>query len=437
MLTEQEVQAMFQIKAKDLGHFDVAVCGAGIAGVSAAVSAARAGANVVLIEKSGSMGGTLTEGYVAMILDGVNKGGIIRELYAFLNARQMTCAKLGKKAEADGTRIPGCVIDVEGAKYFFDDICRKAGVHILFHSQVAGISMQEDSINALLVASECGNYSLSADIYIDATGNGIVADFAGCEWECGDPIEKRPSPASMEVCAVGLPAAYDGTDSFQDKSAYAHMLLGYGIDVSAQQATIKKLPNLQTWFMGVNFQYDVMPDDIKSLTDAVLEGRKEAFDVIERHKTIPGYEALSAVLTSPHIGIREGRRVYGQYRLSDDDILAGRKFDDGICLVTFGVDVHKLKPDDTIECGRGYHTKPYHIPYRCLVARDCINLMLAGRCISGDFYPHASYRVVGNMAATGEAAGFAAANCVKEKILPCEFDGTRVSAYMRSLGYAL
>ena len=125
------------------------------------------------------------------------------------------------------------------------------------------------------------------------------------------------------------------------------------------------------------------------------------------------------------------------YRLTDDDILDGKRFDDGICLVTFGVDVHKLKSDDTIECSRGYKAKPYHIPYRCLVARDCANLMLAGRCISGDFYPHASYRVMGNMAATGEAGGYAASECVKAGILPRDFDGRKAKEYMISLGYEI
>ena len=129
--------------------------------------------------------------------------------------------------------------------------------------------------------------------------------------------------------------------------------------------------------------------------------------------------------------------MFSLYRLTDDDILEGKRFEDGICLVTFGVDVHKLKPDDTLDCKRGYRTKPYNIPYRCLVAKDCDNLMLAGRCISGDFYPHASYRVMGNMCATGEACGFAAAKIAKECISPKQFDGRRARAFMASKGYDL
>ena len=110
---------------------------------------------------------------------------------------------------------------------------------------------------------------------------------------------------------------------------------------------------------------------------------------------------------------------------------------DGICLVTAGVDVHRLKKDDTDDCGRGYRAKPFHIPYRALLPKGVSNLLLAGRCLSGDFYPHAAYRMMGNMAATGEAAGFAAAECIKKAITPKALDGKTVSSFMQSRGYAL
>ncbi len=135
--------------------------------------------------------------------------------------------------------------------------------------------------------------------------------------------------------------------------------------------------------------------------------------------------------------VGEGRRIYGEYRITDEDILEGKRFEDGICLVTFGVDVHKLKSDDTTECKRGYRAIPYNIPYRALVPRDCKNLLLAGRCISGDFYPHSSYRVMGNMAATGEAAGFAAAKCAAAGISPRALDGKSVCEFMKTRRYEI
>ena len=428
---------MFEIRTKELGQYDVAVCGGGIAGVCAAVSAARTGARVILVEKAGSLGGTLTEGFMPNILDRDNKGGIVRELFAFLDAHGMSCPRHGKRVDENGRKRTGQLVDTEGVKYFFDKICTEAGVEVLFHSQIAALETDGDRITGALVATECGNYTLRASLYVDATGSGIVADFAGCAWECGDPAEKRPSPASLSVCAAGLDPDYDGVAGGDEKTAYAEKLREHGVEVSAQQVTAIKLPSLRTWSLGLNFEYGVMPDDIRSLSGAVLGGRREVFEAMEGHRRVPGCEGVYTVFTGSHIGIREGRRVYGEYRLTDEDILEGRKFEDGICLVTFGVDVHKLKADDTLDCGRGYRTKPYHIPYRCLVPKGCGNLMLAGRCISGDFYPHASYRVMGNMAATGEACGYAAALCVREGTAPRDFDGRRARAFMAERGYAL
>jgi len=428
---------MFRITTKDLGHFDVAVCGGGIAGACAALSAAREGAKVVLIEKAGSLGGTLTEGFMPIIHDTKNKGGIVKELFDFLNARKMTLARTGPLTDANGEPVPGIMVDTEGCKYFFEQACCQAGVTLLYHSQVTALEMENRKIGRLLVATDCGNYALSAALCIDATGNGIVAEMAGCQWDCGDPFEGRPSPAGMNFCAVGMPADYSGTETNEDKTAYANMLAENGIEVSAQQVLIRKLPGMKTWGVCLNFQYDVMPDDIRSLSGAVVDGRKEVFETMEKHKKIPGYEEAYIAFTNAHIGIREGRRIYGEYRLTDADILEGRRFEDGICLVTFGVDVHKLKSDDTTDYKRGYHAVPYNIPYRSLIPLGVSNLLLAGRCISGDFYPHASYRVMGNMAATGEAGGYAAAICAREGITPRELDGKRVSTFMESKGYEL
>ncbi len=428
---------MFTVKAKDFGRFDVAVLGGGIAGVCAAVSAARNGAKTVLVERGGSLGGTMTEGFMPLILDADNKGGIVKELYSFLNEHNMTSPRRGPLFDKDGKRLNGQMIDTEGCKYFFDKICAEAGVTVLFHSQAADLEMDGEDIKALLVVTECGNYSLSADVYIDATGNGSIAALAGCKWDCGDPHEGRPSPTSIGVCAVGMPESQRTTETAEDKRAYSDMLKEHGVNITGGVATVVKLPSHSTWDMGMNFQYDVMPDDIESLSRAVFEGRREAFETIEAHKKIEGYENLYTVFTSSHIGIREGRRIYGEYRLTDEDILSGKRFDDAVCLVTFGVDVHKLKNDDTDDCKRGYRTKPYHIPYRALIPLGCKNLLLAGRCISGDFYPHASYRVMGNMAATGEAAGYSASECSKNKILPRDFDGKKATSFMISRGYEI
>ena len=428
---------MYDLKIRPLGHFDVAVVGGGVAGVAAAVSAAREGARVVLIERSGSLGGTLTEGFVPRIIDMQNKGGIVRELFTALDADECTCRRFGKKTDDSGKNIPGDLVDTEACKYVFDKLVTEAGVKLLLYSQVMAVEMRGREIGSLLVATELGNLSLSAEVYIDASGHGALADMAGCEWECGHPETGTPQSVSVGVCTVGMPDGYAGTDTKEDKDAYGAMLKAHGISVSAEQANVIALPSKNTWVFAASFGYGVMPDDIEALTAATVEGRREGYEVIREHKRIEGYESLAVAFTSSHAGIREGRRVFGEYRISDEDITEGRKFSDGICTVTFTVDVHKMSADDTTDCRRGIRTKPYHIPYRALVARDCDNLLLAGRCISGDFFPHASYRVMGNMAATGEAAGFAAAKCAKGATRPRLVDGKEVRAFMEGRGYEI
>lgn len=421
---------MYQVDARPLGHYDVVVCGGGIAGVCAAVTAARHGAQVLLVEGSGMLGGTMTLCGISNLLDGKNKGGILQELRDFLDARGMTWARKGERFDKDGRIIPGNLMHVEGLKYFFDKLCAEAGVKVLFHSLVCSADHTDGHLHSLLLCTECGNYSVEAAVYVDATGSGAVAAMAGCAWECGDPQEGRPSPTSVGATATGFPADYNGTDDEEQKTAYAKQLEQYGITVSAQQASVTKNPR-GTWGMGFSMQYGVMPDDIESLSRAISEGRKEVFEVVEAHRRIPGYENVQIAGTDPHIGVREGRRIFGHYRLSNEDILEGRRFEDAVCLVNFRVDVHKLHANDTTELNRGFKTKPYHIPYRCLVPLGSDNLLLAGRCISGDFYPFSSYRVMGNMAGVGEAAGYAAAICAREGISPIQVDGKQVSAYMQ------
>ena len=148
---------MFKVKTKNLGSFDVAVCGGGVAGAAAAIAAAREGARVVLIERAGSLGGTLTEGFMPILHDAQNKGGIVKELFDFLNAHDMTVARHGSPVDASGKRIPGIMVDTEGCKIFFDEECEKAGVKLLYHSQIVAIEMEEDEIKRLLVSTDCGN----------------------------------------------------------------------------------------------------------------------------------------------------------------------------------------------------------------------------------------------------------------------------------------
>lgn len=421
----------FVVQTRDLGTFDVIVAGGGIAGTFAAVSAAREGGKVLLIEQSGCLGGTLTAGSVPSIMDEKDKGGMLAELFAFLNERGMSVTRFGKKVDENGKKIPGRIVDVEGCKIFFDRLTRNAGVQVLFYSRVAACEKADGSIRRVLISTEAGNYEVAAAIFIDATGNGNLAGMAECRFEWGEPGTGRMSPATTGISVVGLPESYDGTDSTMEKREYNAMLKSHGIYISTEEAGIVRLPAMKAWDMNIDYQYQVMPDDIHSLTKATMDSRDEVFENIEKHKKIPGYEAIWLEHTAEHLGLREGRRVFGHYRITTQDIIDGKKFPDGICLVQSKVDLHKIHAKDTLSVSRGIKSQPYEIPYRALIAADCDNLLLAGRCLSGDFYPHASYRMMGNMGATGEAAGFAAMYAISHQTPLTEVPATLLRERMR------
>jgi len=427
----------FQINAPLFGEYDVVVCGGGIAGFASAVSAAREGMKVALIEKGGYLGGTMTQGAILHLIDAANKGGIVKEMLDYLNSRQWTCPRKGERVDENGKKIPGFLIDIEGAKYYFDEVCTSLGIELLYYSRLCAVNTKDGKIEGLLISSDGGNFSVKGKIYIDATGNGNLAGMCGCRYECGEPQTGVMQSMSMCGVVVGYPDHINGVDSEQEKTEYHKMLEKYNVTTSGGQSGLVKMPALKAWVIGGNYEYNIRHDDIKAITDATIRGRKEIIDVVAKHSGIPGYEGMATVHTNDHIGVREGRRIYGQYRITLDDIIEGKRFDDGICLVKFIVDVHKLKKDDTLDNKRGIKTQPYNIPYRSLVPLDVDNMLLAGRCISGDFYPHASYRVMGNMAATGEAAGYAASICVKESILPKEVDGKKIRSFMDKKGYEL
>jgi len=430
------MEHVFSVPAKVM-RYDTVVCGGGVAGVAAAVSAARQGAKTALIESGGDLGGDITKGFVPQLLDCHEKGGFVKEIFDHLNAGGHTRARRGARYDAQGKKIPGTVIETEYLKSFLDQTLRDLDVDVFYHSIASHAQMEGSKITALLVATEAGNYCLQAPTYIDATGNGQLAALAGCGYDFGHPDTGSPQPASMNMLITGVPEDFRQTESGADKVAMKQIFEQAGIRISANEVLMIRSAIDGCWILAANYQYDVPSDDILALSNATRDGRIECTRIVDGLKKLPGLENVELLLVSSHLGIREGRRIRGRYKLTWEDITDGSRFDDAVCLARFSIDVHAIDANDNRDHGRGKHAVPYHIPYRALLPEGCDNLLLAGRCISGDFYAHASYRVVGNAIPTGEAAGFSAAVCAKDSILPPALDGRAVKAHMLSLGYEL
>lgn len=426
----------FSVSAPAL-HYDTVVCGGGMAGVAAAVSAARQGIRVALIESGGELGGDITKGFVPQLLDCHEKGGFVKEIFDYLNAGGHTRARRGNRYDEQGRKIPGSLVETEYLKSYLDQILRDLNVDVFYHSIASHVNLENGQITGLLVATEAGNLCFLAPTYIDATGNGQLAALAGCSYSFGHPGTGSPQPASMNMLVTGIPDNFQQTDTGADKTAMKQVFEDAGIHISANEVLFIRSAIDGCWVLAANYQYDVPYDDILSISNATRDGRIECTRIIDGLKQLPGLENIELVLVSSHLGIREGRRIRGKYTLTWEDITEGRKFDDAVCLSRFSIDVHAIDANDNRDHGLGRKAVPYHIPYRSLLPEDCGNLLLAGRCISGDFYAHSSYRVVGNVIPTGEAAGYSAAVCAKEGLLPSAVDGKAVRTYMEHLGYEL
>jgi len=407
--------------------YDVIVCGGGPAGVSAAISAGRQGLKTLLLESQGCLGGIWTSGLLCLILDAGGKAGILQELERELQARE---------AFRVSTAGSSYTYDVETMKVLLDELCLKANVDVRFHTRVVAALRDGDSIGAVITESSSGREAFVANLYVDATGNGDLAAYAGCEFDRGHPQTGKIQPATLFGIISGVPPEEMGTRGLEGKLRFRELLRSVGIEPTYQRPSLFRLPHPDLCCLMINHEFAIRCDDAKAISEATMRGRKELYDAVKALQSLPDWKEVRLVTTASHIGLREGRRIKGHYKVSVDDLLEGKRFDDGICLVRFGVDVHAVDPsEDERPYNQGMRTRPYNIPLRSLIAKDVDNLAMAGRCVSGDFWAHSSYRVTGNAVPMGEAVGIAAALSIKNKTPLAQLDGRAVGNAMRERGY--
>lgn len=389
------------------GSFDVVVCGAGPAGVAAAVASARKGARTLLLEQHGCLGGIWTSGLLSWLLDCDNKKGFMAELTQRMTARNARTLTAGGK--------PTNAFDVEVMKAVLENLCEEAGVEVWLHTRVAAAVKSGGRLTHVIIESKSGREAVAGKVFTDATGDGDLGALAGCGFDLGQPETGDTQPMSLIALVSGvsptdIKAYYNDLDSAQSWAAPKDQLRA-AMEAGGHSPSYAK-PSLfrvrdDLFILMANHEYGFKGTVARDVTRATLHARKELNALIDGLRGTGGiWKGLRLVATAEQIGVREGRRLHGLYSVKADDLREGRRFDDAVCRATFGVDVHALDPNKTkgIEV-HPWKAKPYDIPLRALVAKDVQGLMFAGRCISGDFIAHSSYRVTGNAAALGEAAG--------------------------------
>ena len=396
---------------------DVVVAGAGPAGIAAALAAARTGASVCLIEAHGCLGGVWTAGLLTWMFE-MDQPGLPREISRRLSRLEACVA---------GPDPNQYTYDIEEMKLLLEAMCAEDDVRFQLHTRARGCVMRDGAIDAVITDSKSGAQAWRAKAFVDATGDGDLAALAGCGFELGKDASRRCQPMTyMALVAVGdLEAAspficfWEGggqhrykTVNYTAVKAFRSEIQRAGVEPSYSQTKLFQVRgNLMA--LMVNHAYGASAIDAADLTRATVQGRAEVHRVVDALRRMGGvWSELRLVATCEQIGVREGRRIHGLYTVTREDLAAGRMHEDAVCKVHFGIDIHSTdgaggKGQDA--AARGAVTQPYDIPLRALVARDVSNLLMGGRCISGDFIAHSSYRVTGVAAATGQAAGVAAA----------------------------
>jgi hypothetical protein len=414
---------VFQESAREVqvaGECGVLVCGGGPAGVAAALAAARAGADVTLLEVAGCLGGIWTCGLLTKILDAGNKQGIMAELLREFAQKGSQVAKSSK----------GTVYDPEVAKLVLEELLVGAGVRILYHTRIVGaVKDANNRISVVLTESKAGRQAWRAARYVDCTGDGDLAAQAGCQFDVGTGQDCTCQPMSMLALLTGIDPEevkpYVRETNSKSKPLLLKVMEDAGIHPSYRGPTLRHLHS-GIFSIMTNHEYGVPAFDNQAVTDATIRARKEIHAIVEGLRKVGGpWKDLAIVATAEQIGIREGRRIRGRYEVDFKDLAKGLRHEQAVCRATFPIDVHALGTTENKEVDHTFAKaglKPYDIPYPALVSADVDGLLMAGRCISGDFIAHSSYRVTGNSVALGEAAGLAAAVSLSKGKMPHELD---------------
>lgn len=386
--------------------YDVIVVGGGPAGCTASIAAAREGSRVLLIEATGALGGLGTSGMVPAWCPFSDGEKII---YRGLAERIFRLAKAGVPHEP-ADKLDWVTINPEYLMSVYDREVTAAGVRPLFFSRVAAVDMAGNgSVESLVVANKAGLTRYSAKTYVDATGDGDVCAWAGAAFYKGDDdgvLQK--STLCFSVANVNTQAYLEGPELHS----------GHNPDsASARAFATGRFPLLDTHcchnlvgpgVVQFNANHIVVADttDPEQLSEAMLTGRRTAGQHLEMLKEFRPDAFADAFIVKTAIipGIRDSRRIVGDYTFTAEDWHARRSFDDEIGRNCYFIDVHKSGHPD-IHYGRG---ESHGIPFRCMLPRGLENVVTAGRCISTDDEAYGSLRVMPPCLVTGEAAGIAA-----------------------------
>lgn len=434
---------------------DVVVVGGGTTGPFAAISAARRGKKVVLIERFGSLGGNLTLGLNTKP-SGALVGGLPLEVWNLARSVGGAGEDYMAVSKTGGVKIAS-PCDPEVMKMLLTRLCVESGVQILFETVVSAPYVENGAMTGVIVEGKSGRQFIGAKVVIDCSADADMAFRADAPFVMGaGDTEKTMQPVSMyytmnkvdikrladwartcdDIPARAIPDSDEGLKYGLWLTGFNGMLKQFeadtGLRLQRDNITLKTADGLMyvnaTRVLGVDIFSPV------EFTAAIVECYRQ-IEAVSKFLTtrVPGFEQARIGQIAPVLGVRETRHVSGEYTLTGEDALEGTHFEDSIAADSSALDIHDPKGGDVDFRGM----RPYEIPYRCLVPLGVEQLLVAGRCISADHIAHARSRNMPACMATGQAAGVAAAVAIDEGVNVRDVSVPKVQAALRELGMPL
>ena len=455
----------------------VVVVGGGVAGCAAALSAARNGAETLLIESSGVLGGQAGLGIVTPLdsrftLSGESFGGILGEISDGVSAlSEKYCTNNPEEGDHWQISAPHIV------KYFLLKLLRDAGVEIRFHSTLCDSVKEGKEIKKITVLEKSGFTEIFADVFIDASGDGDLFALSGCDFSLGsengvydtlkeNDLDLRHNSEERYQGAVGVMQPVSifftmGGVDYEKASALnnKHLRFGdYGItrerfekwefantcgfelsdddSIPLPQGRVLVSRGTKNDVAVINMSriIGINGADSDSLSEGEIKAQLQLIAIVDFLQSfIPGFEKSYLIQSGATLGIRETRRLRGKYILSGGEVISCKTFPDAIARGSYIIDLHDPKGKSSA-IGGSIKGDFYEIPYGSLICEQADNLLVCGRCISVDHIAHASTRIQGTCILTGQAAGTAAALSVKSKTAPSLLDGTEVRKLLKEQG---
>lgn len=415
---------------------EVLVAGAGPAGIGAAIAAARSGIKTMLVERYGFPGGNLTTAMVNPFFTFHDENGnqVIRGIAEeFVDRMKHRGASLGHVSDLTFDNASMTPFDAEMAKIILIEMLEKAGVKLLFHTWIVDANVANGIVESVIIENKSGRQAICPKYIVDCTGDADVAAFSEVPFEKGKDEDGSMQPATLYFREGGVDVGRlrnwmkknrnllkdsPSDEQIEKQKAIAFLGMNHMVQEAkdsgmlhsdvAPRILMYQLPIPGVFCVNTTRMQNIDGTKTADLTRAEVALRKQVLEVhIFLQKYIEGFENSYILDSGIQVGIRETRRISGNYVLTEQEILSSASFNDGIACGTFAIDIHPPHGKKQIFTGSGKSV--YEIPYRCLIPKNIKNLLVAGRPISATHIAHGSIRVMATCMAMGQAAGVAVA----------------------------